>query len=268
MMKRFVKFYANYWVIFLIFVPIGIFVFERELGIPYGGGRGLKMLFTDLLGINGFQSYNITWWFNRLIIYFYLIFPLLYFFIKKWTIPMLIFGIIIWKLNIPIMFGEAHEWLLHFMFGIAVALNINKISAFLNRFNRWAVLFATVLVFCGLAYVRNFGIIPQFSGTRVDAFLAVTISLMVILTLRNIPYIRDIIKFLGKHSINIYLIHTFIYYYFFPDFIYSFKYPILIFAALLISSLAVSISIEFLKKAIHLPQLIKISTQKIDKIEF
>jgi len=47
-----------------------------------------------------------------------------------------------------------------------------------------------------------------------------------------------------------YLIHTFIFGYFFSEFIYGFRYPVLIFFALLVSSLFVSICIEFIKTKI------------------
>jgi peptidoglycan/LPS O-acetylase OafA/YrhL len=261
-MKRLVKFYANYWVVFLIFVPIGVLIFGRNLSIPYKDANWIKSLGMDFLGIQGLSSYNITWWFNQLIIYFYFLFPILYFLVKKWVIPMLLFGIM--SMRLPIIIDGATGWLLHFMLGIAVAQNVNKISVFLNRLNYWLVLLATILLFVGLVYLRT----SRLSlGMRIDAFLAVIIALMIILFLRKMTVINYIVKFLGKHSINIYLIHTFIYAYFFEEFIYSFKYPILIFVVLLISTLGISMLFEWLKKAIRLPRLLTLVIQKIDKIE-
>jgi peptidoglycan/LPS O-acetylase OafA/YrhL len=66
--KRFVKFYANYWFIFCVFVPLGVFLFGRSLQEAYGNTNIIKSLLFDFIGINGFQSYNATWWFNQLII--------------------------------------------------------------------------------------------------------------------------------------------------------------------------------------------------------
>ena len=78
--RRFVKFYAGYWPIFLIFVPISIWGFERSLADAYGTNVNVyKYLMYDVLGIGGFHSYNITWWFNALIIGLYLLFPFIYF---------------------------------------------------------------------------------------------------------------------------------------------------------------------------------------------
>ena len=67
--KRFISFYTNYWIIFLIFVPITVLLFNRPFSAAYGENVNIiKRLAYDFLGIQGFQSYNITWWFNKLII--------------------------------------------------------------------------------------------------------------------------------------------------------------------------------------------------------
>lgn len=58
-------------------------------------------------------------------------------------------------------------------------------------------------------------------------------------------------SFLGKHSLNIFLIHTFLYYYYARDFIYSFRHGVLVAAVLLACSLFISVLIELLKKLLH-----------------
>ena len=261
--KRFVKFYANYWVIFLIFVPIGIFVFGRGLSVPYGEANHIEMLIKDILGINSFQSYNITWWFNQLIICLYLLFPILYFVTKKISVLVIIFWYLILRLKIPFIPNEVVYWTLHFSLGILLAQNTEKISIFLNRFNRFLLLGFFVLTFGALYVVRNYAIVPILNGTTADAFLAVNIAFLVILTVRIIKHnamkytTSKSLKFLGKHSTNIYMIHTFIYYYWFSDFIYLFKYPIVIFVVLLAICLIISIVLEYLKEMAKLPLLVK-----------
>lgn len=54
----------------------------------------------------------------------------------------------------------------------------------------------------------------------------------------------SILKFLGRHSLNIWLIHTWICYYLFEDFVYGLKYPLLIFAFTLGVSIVISIIVE------------------------
>ena len=64
----------------------------------------------------------------------------------------------------------------------------------------------------------------------------------------HVPTIKKLTNpFIGKHSMNMYLMHTFIFAYFLYDFIYGFKYPVLIFGVLLLTSLLLSIVIGFLK---------------------
>jgi len=262
--KRFVKFYANYWVIFLIFVPLGIFVFGRGLSVPYGEASHIKMLIKDILGINSFQSYNIAWWFNQLIICLYLLFPILYFVIRKISVFLIILWYLILRLQIPLFSDVIVYWSLHFSLGILFAQNTEKINKFFNRFNQFLLLGFFILTFGILSVFRNYEIVSFFKGTDVDAFLAVNIAFLVILIFHKVSQkIAKPVIFLGKHSINIYMLHTFIFAYFFKDFIYSFKYPILIFFVLLAICLIISVLLEYGKKIVHLPVIIDNINKKI-----
>lgn len=55
------------------------------------------------------------------------------------------------------------------------------------------------------------------------------------------------LKFVGNHSFNIFLFHTFIYGMYFREFIYSLKHPLLIWLSLLLMCLNISVLIEKLK---------------------
>ena len=67
----------------------------------------------------------------------------------------------------------------------------------------------------------------------------------------RIPVIQQLLCFFGKHSLNIFLIHTFIRFNFFTDFIYSFRYFWLITLVLFGISLGISIVLEWIKKGIR-----------------
>jgi membrane-bound acyltransferase YfiQ involved in biofilm formation len=164
------------------------------------------------------------------------------------------------RIEIPVI----HDWLFCFIIGIAYAKKVDGITTFLNKYNKYLVLTVFILFFCVLAYLRTYNVIFHLSGIRLDGFLSMSIIVISILAVRNIPYISALFQYLGKHSMNIFMIHTFIFYYFFKTFIYSFHYPIFIFNALLIISLALSILLELIKKEIRLSSLIKSANQKID----
>lgn len=257
--KRYVKFYLNYWVVFVLFIPLGIFVFD----IPYSGG--ILKFARDFMGVEGNDSYNMTWWFNKLIIFMYLLFPILYFLGRKNVVTLLLVTIAFCIIKIPIFFDEVHLYLLVFVLGIVFALKVTEIGNVLNKFNIYILLVVLLFSLLCLSYLRQCYILPYFNGMRMDSFICLCIVLLSVLCIRIIPLQFKMIKFLGIHSMNIYLIHTFIFYYFFPDLIYSFKYPILIFLALLGSSLMLSFIIELIKKGIRQPLLVEKVVDKINK---
>jgi len=74
--------------------------------------------------------------------------------------------------------------------------------------------------------------------------------------------IGKILGMLGGHLFNVFLFHTFIFYYFWKDFIYSFKQPILIFMVLLSLCIALSEIIEYLKRFIGFYSI----TQKLQSL--
>lgn len=66
--------------------------------------------------------------------------------------------------------------------------------------------------------------------------------------LSDIPVLNSFLRFTGRHSMNIFLFHSFIRQAYFEEFIYGFRYIFLIVAVLFGVSLVVSILIEFVKK--------------------
>ena len=258
--RRYVKFYANYWVIFLIFVPLGLFVFDRSLSIPYESNYYFNWIVKDILGLNGLKSYNITWWFNQAIVVLYLLFPFLYFAIRKISFLFPVIWYIIWILHLNIIPEQVTFWSLHFCFGIFIALNIEKINLCFNRLNNFFLMGLLAIVLVLLGFLRQYVTIPKadyyYNSCIYGAFIAVAIVFIITLFIRLMnryinskhKVISKIFVIIGKHSRNIYLIHTFIYLYFFKDFIYSFKYQILSFLVLLAITLTISIIIEFLKE--------------------
>lgn len=63
------KLYLNYWLIWILFVPVGVILFNRSFEEVYGAHTVAKLLI-ELTGfqttIFGFYGYNPTWWFMGL----------------------------------------------------------------------------------------------------------------------------------------------------------------------------------------------------------
>lgn len=256
-MKRYVKFYLNYWIVYIIFVPLGVFCFGRGLSVPYGDNVNLAVsLFKDFLGIQGFHSYNVTWWFNRTIILLWLFFPVFYFFVKRRLTAFVLVGILK-------VFSQRES--LAFVFGICLAMYRCSLAAFVRKTSELKVVSLFLLWMFLLCFNRELLFIHRLAGVNADSYIALLFGSIAAVVSRHLHYNMPIIAYLGKHSMNMYMVHTFIFFYFFHDFIYGFKYPLLIFFVLLMLSLSISIMLEFLKKKLKFYVLIN---RIINKLSF
>lgn len=255
LLKRYTKFYLNYWVVFLIFVPIGVFCFNRPLTIPYGEDANILMsLLKDFLGLQKFNSYNITWWFNQIIIVLWLAFPLLFWMAKNKIIRWLF-------LPLAIFFFPINA--LSFVFGIYLAQYRESVEALILKITDKGMLTMLLVVLAGLCICREKMLFDCLTGVNADPYIALTLACMVAITTKKIKYQLPVLAYLGKHSMNMYMVHTFIFAYFFHDFIYSFQYPIFIFLALLLSSLGVSVVLETLKTQLKFYVLVSRITNRL-----
>ncbi len=89
-----------------------------------------------------------------------------------------------------------------------------------------------------------------------DAIIPVIIIGFLIEFVNPLPGVRNILKILGKYSMNIFLIHNFIRVVWYYDFTYSFKYATVIVLVLLGISLLISVCIEWVKKLLHFNQIL------------
>ena len=210
-LARLVRFYTNYWPIFIIFVPIGVFVFGHPLTASYTSFRDP---IRDILAINGFQSYNITWWFNRLIILLYILFPLLYHLCRMQPIVFLVGSLVL------TMVGQTYimPYYLAFAFGILWQQKEEWLSTCVSRVPQWLLAVISMLLLLGMCWLR---IEMTFRHVLLlDCFIAPVLALSVVSFLRLLPHLLQLFSFLGKHSGNIYMTHTFIYSYWFSKYVY------------------------------------------------
>lgn len=123
---RYVKLYTNYWLIWLLFVPISVLYFGRTFQDAYGG-MGFAKFFLDLFGllnVFGQYGYNPTWWFYSTIILLYLTYPLL----KKWNrnpLTLILLGVGGYYFY---MLNGVFSYLLPFVLGIVFASYRNEIK--------------------------------------------------------------------------------------------------------------------------------------------
>ncbi len=105
-----------------------------------------------------------------------------------------------------------------------------------------------------LVYILLLGLIViDCSLSNAITNLIFEIALAVLfLQIRIVSAIKSFLSAMGKQSMVMWLIHTYFCNYFFHDFIYGFKYPIIIYTALLVISYCTSLLISFCgNKLIH-----------------
>ena len=247
--RRYVKLMMNYWLIWLIFVPIGVFIIGRSFQDVYGTNIVLKAIL-DFFGIfylvtGNMQGYNATWWFCSCIIVLYALFPLLYKYRSYWLfiIPITIVIAFIAP-RIPII-RTCGSYFLVFFCGILLT-EINSPPPRLSIIYKILCIIAFIIICIYRLFVED--------ASLWDA--AIVCTGVVLYKMFMLPdFVTRSFEFMGKHSFNIFLFHTFFHYYYFTDFIYWSSNPLLIWLTLLGVSILVSMLIEKIKQLIRFNKL-------------
>lgn len=238
--SRLKKLFLNYWFIWLVFVPIGVFVFHRSFEEVYGSHVILKfgLDLLGLLNLTGQLGYNPTWWFYSCIIVLYLIYPWLNSRFERSPYLILTLALFASFLGFLSFVKPYGQYLLPFLAGMFM----QRKPEFFKSIGIWE----TIVSLCLLIVMRNFcgGI-----TFVVDTLICVGFA-MLLYRIRLPKWLEEAMVNLGKHSMNIFLFHTFLFFFWFKDYIYITRNPFLIFLSLLIPSYLISVAIEFIKKKI------------------
>ena len=125
--RRYFKLMTNFWIIWLLFVPLGLFVFQRTFPDVYGEHYVLRGLL-DLTGLCTSSSYNATWWFYGCIIVLYALFPLIWKCRNQWFLMLPVAIILPILLNhVPIL-NMVGGYCFIFICGVIFANNKLKIG--------------------------------------------------------------------------------------------------------------------------------------------
>ncbi|MBR5642776.1 MAG: acyltransferase [Salinivirgaceae bacterium] len=234
---RFKKLFMNYWFIWIIFVPISYLCFGLTFQNAYQSDVCWHLI-TDVLGVhslifNDVYCYNPTWWFYSCIIVLYLLFPIMYKSIKNDPLPIILLTLIVSFLPIPFI-DVIRFYIVAFALGMWLATQKS-----LQMKSKWIFLILALLYAVG----RNTNSYP----IMIDCLL----TLIVVQLYRSIKWpdlLIRVMAFIGRHSMNIFLFHTFIFHFWYKDFIYISRIPIIILFTLLSICLIISILLEWLKK--------------------
>lgn len=265
--RRLIRFYGNFWVILLIMLPIGIIGFHRPLVESESLIEISKVWLREIFALSGHSSYNASWWFNALIIEMYILFPILYYGLKYACLPTLLFVFLERHLSIAHINMDVQIYLPIFTIGMFAAMYSNKITSSIQRVPQWCVW--VVALCCLLIPMVTLPLLDDgaiyYRGIKLYWLFTIGLTMMIVLTRRVGNKISQSIAYLGRHSSNIYFMHTLIFFYWFPKYFYALHNPLIIFCSLLIICVIISISIEKLKEVSCYNQLVNSVLKKIEK---
>ena len=260
--KRILELYIHYWITLVIFVCIGFFVV---------GSEKYPSSFLDLIYnfIGWKNSYNHETWFLLPYVLLTLSSTKIFTICDKFN-PIKVF-LFSFGFYIVVRFSSRYssgliesyqllKWvdayltlLCPFILGMLLSKCWNY-SAFKKKFsfkftNNYILVFALMTLFVSIILVR-------YKYQSIFYPFYTVLFIMCFSLLHRFYWVDKILMELGKRSTSIWLTHTYFCYYFFKDFIYSFKYPIVIFIVLMAISWGSAIIID--KLNVHIQkQLIK-----------
>lgn len=255
--RRLLKLEASCIFIYCIAIFYKRFIIHNSIREAYLDESGIFRpiyLLLDAVGLADFFGTplnNITWWYLSYAILIIFLVPAIYLIYEKlgiWCIPLVL---LVKPEVLSVFLGVAFaKWNGFDKLELAVSKNLkNKIIS---------MLFCIFLLFFSYELVAGRKQIDEIQG-----WVCVVWAYIVIVYISKIPIISTLLKEIGKHSGNIFLTHTFIYFYFYGAFVYSFKKDYLIFGVLLAISIGVSFVLEVIKKITRYNSLVEKLINKI-----
>jgi len=277
--KRLLKTLSGFWVIALLTYTICQVIDGRTGQIFFKDNilYGAMQMILDFLGLSkllGTATFAGTWWYMSIAILFIFSVPIFVKLFKKYGYTKTIIAVIVlpriigWKyvnsdyitflfpLLLGIIFAQNNLMIKIANFKIHPNIYISKLLKFIIE--------TVIIVFIYILYNElpvklfweiRYGIIPMCLICYLYEFFL------------DISILKIIFGFLGKHAMNIFLIHEIIRSYYLEDFIYSFRNFIKIGGILLLCSLVASMLIEIFKKLIQYNRLMDNLQNKLQRRE-
>ena len=240
---RLLKLYIHYWLILLVFVPIGSFFKPTQ----YPG------TITDILLnlLSWSHTYNYETWF---LLPCALISISSLYIIKivervglRWAVPCAFFLYLVSSFLFSRYGSFVYSHLavalvveyIQFLFSIVLGILLFKSKYVKEPLVRGTFIYVALFVLFALRCI-----LPTAAFDPIYSFLVI----LLVLRLPMPQMVKRILGYLGDYSMIVWLSHTFFCYYLFHDVIYGFKYPLVIFMVLMVISLLVGGIIRYLAK--------------------
>ncbi|AUO05996.1 acyltransferase [Paenibacillus jamilae] len=246
---RLSKIMINYWVVFLLFIPVGLYFFGTSDRFQHNSIMDFLRNFIALS-----SSYNGEWWFLYDYILLLLIFPVTFQAFQRNTwVTLLIAGLVFYNSYSQGNYYSIMYWQLPFMIGLFFAKY--KLYSWMNKIYN-SIIFNNILFdIVVLVLLFRFRTTSQwFEKTTIDMIIAPVVILVSIHLMNKLKLTRPF-AYLGKNSMNIWLTHTFFCYYYFQSIVFFPKVSILILLWLtlltVLTSIIVNSIISLINNKVH-----------------
>lgn len=249
------KLMTNFWVIFVLYAGVGLALGWVSINGTWGGIEGFVIDFLGLRDIvydfNPVKTLNPTWWYMSTIIACYLLFPVIKKIMKYNAYIPVAFGIVLQIIAPFSVYRQAQYGFVFYFAAFALGILFSE-KQVLNRIKsheykrKWLTVIIAIAVtlaaFLFRCYNKFWGDLP------LALSMMFTVQLIVCSSNRISSFFANIFAFVGKHSFNIFALHTFYLTIYGKDLLYKLKNPFLIIFALALLSILSSVVIEKLKE--------------------
>lgn len=264
-LRRLIKTLSGFWIVFVLSGIVCQLIDQRYTRVYFANGitQGIFSSLVSFMGLSnlfGMQQLISTWWYMSAAVIFIVMSPFFSGLLEKYgRILVLAFLVIIPRLlnlTYPTEDNGAFGFVFIFLLGMCAAQGdiLNRyLEVCQEKISGWKKVCLFLAESVALVIICRWS-----SGLDVTQFweicYGITPFLLIVYVkkyLFKIGPVHVVLEFLGKHSMNIYLVHTFIRNLYLKDVTYSFGYFLWIAAFCLMSSLLISIMIEGLKRLIR-----------------
>ena len=266
--KRYLKLIVSFLVIYVASLLAAICSGNRLTGY-FGEGivKGVLNILFDALGIAnimGSPTLNETWWYMSVAILLIFILPLLLSLYEKFGICVPVVVAMASYLGMPQTTFTEYLFVCSIGIWAAQSQTVEKLLAYFESTKKRVpvtvgMIAGNAMIVFILMYVR----IKWGYTYWIDAIVAFGVAIELFMITDRCGLKLRLLHTIGRYSMNIFLIHTFLFKYYFTDFIYSFKNWIAVTAVLLAISLMISVVLDRIQNTVVKWTLEKYASIKI-----
>ena len=250
--KSLLRFLQNYWIILFLFAGVSLLI-----------GKGETWLGSPLVFLGNFatlwSSYNGAWWFVSTYLFMVLLSPLVFRWMQKYPKLVGLLSIPVYVISYLVRFKEDQSFFIQHLVLLGMSYAELMIGAYFYQYRcmeriskcwnrimpaRWRIPVLTLLAVMVI-------VVRRFAATLFVAPISGLVFIVsYLLAVREKPWIGKPFAYLGKHSMNIWLVHMFFYMPQYGGISYYAKYPLAVLFLLLLLSILASYCVKALQSGV------------------